>query len=55
MGGNRLADSVGRDGFVNLMAVAPLFVADLHARMMKGFTITGRGFGHDPDSKQNRF
>jgi hypothetical protein len=54
-GDNRLADSIGRDGFVNLMAVAPEFVPDLHARMMRGFTITGRGFDHDLNPKQNRF
>jgi hypothetical protein len=39
MGGNQLPRAIGKDGFIRPMTLAPEFVANLHARMMKGFRI----------------
>jgi hypothetical protein len=37
LGGKQLAKAVGKDGFIRLMALAPEFVAGLHAHIMNGF------------------
>jgi len=36
LGGKQLAKAIGNDGFIRLVALAPEFVADLHARMING-------------------